>query len=143
MAGLMQIVSIFVVSLFPASGSGVELGTRHSTILPISVAPETPPVAPSSVSEYLTSDYGKWTWGPGSNEGQNLSLMPDGYAGATNAARLLSFFSLADVHITDKESPAQPIFMGLLGGYGSFLAAAYSPIILSTTHSTAQGYRPR
>lgn len=139
MAGLMQIVSIFVVSLFPASGSGVELGTRHRTILPISVAPETPPVAPSSVSEYLTSDYGKWTWGPGSNEGQNLSLMPDGYAGATNAARLLSFFSLADVHITDKESPAQVPYLGWSADFGDpgmaqLNPSAYSPVILDTTY---------
>ena len=48
---------------------------------------------------------------------------------------LLTFFSMSDIHIVDKESPAQAI-------YGALDAAqvletntsAYSPIILSTTH---------
>jgi hypothetical protein len=75
---LMQIASALVLMILPASARGVELGTRHRTILPSAVAPETPPVAPSNVSEYLTSDYGKWTWGPGTNEGQKLTLMPAG-----------------------------------------------------------------
>jgi len=136
---LIQITSTLVLFSLPASGSGVELGTRHKTILPCVVAPETPPVAPSNVSEYLTSDYGKWTWGPGTNEGRKLTLMPAGYAGATNAARLLSFFSLADVHITDKESPAQVPYIGWSAAFGDpgmaqLNPSAYSPVILGTTY---------
>lgn len=136
---LIQITSTLVLFSLPTSGSGVELGTRHKTILPCVVAPETPPVAPSNVSEYLTSDYGKWTWGPGTNEGQKLTLMPGGYAGATHEARLLSFFSLADVHITDKESPAQVPYLGWSAAFGDpgmaqLNPSAYSPIILATTH---------
>ncbi|MDX9973808.1 MAG: TIGR03768 family metallophosphoesterase [FCB group bacterium] len=129
-------LGLFILS---ASGGGVELGTRHKTILPCAVAGETPPVAPSNVAEYVTSDYGKWTWGPGTNEGQKLTLMPEGYAGATNVARLLSFFSLADVHITDKESPAQVPYLGWSAAFGdpgmAYLnPSAYSPVVLDTTH---------
>ena len=136
---LIQITGTLFLFSLPASGSGVELGTRHKTILPCAVAPETPPVAPSNVSEYLTSDFGKWTWGPGANEGQKLTLMPAGYAGATNAARLLSFFSLADVHITDKESPAQVPYLGWSAAFGEpgmaqLNPSAFSPIILGTTY---------
>ena len=136
---LIQIASTLVWVALPASGSGVEVGTRHQTILPIAVATNTPPVAPSNVSEYLTSDYGKWTWGPGTNEGQKLTLMPAGYAGATNQARLLSFFSMADVHITDKESPAQVPYLGWSASFGDpgmaqLNPSAYSPVVLDTTY---------
>jgi hypothetical protein len=34
--------------------------------------------------------------------------MPAGYTGATNAARLLSFFCFSDIHLTDKETPSWP-----------------------------------
>jgi metallophosphoesterase (TIGR03768 family) len=137
--GIIHITGTLVLLLVPVSGGGVELGTRHKTILPSYVAPDTQHVAPSSVSEYLTSDYGKWTWGPGTNEGQKLTLMPAGYAGATNVARLLSFFSLADVHITDKESPAQVPYLGWSAnfgetGIGQLNPSAYSPVILDTAY---------
>jgi hypothetical protein len=50
--------------------------------------------------------------GAGTNEGRKFDLMPAGYTGATNTARLLSFFSMSDIHITDKESPAQAPYIG-------------------------------
>lgn len=136
---LVQTTFAFVLFLLPASGNGVELGTRHKTILPYAVAPETPGVAPSNVAEYVNSDFGKWTWGPGTNEGQKLTLMPQGYAGATNVARLLSFFSMADVHMTDKESPAQVPYLGWRANFGEAGLAqlnpsAYSPVVLDSTH---------
>jgi metallophosphoesterase (TIGR03768 family) len=57
-----------------------------------------------------------------------------GYANAPNAARLLTFFSISDIHIADKESPAQPIYIGWSSGFGSGQSSAYSPVILSTPH---------
>ena len=57
---------------------------------------------------------------------------------APNAARLLTFFAISDIHITDKESPAQPIYPGWSALFGPSSrrldAGSYSPIILSTTH---------
>ncbi len=44
--------------------------------------------------------------------------------------RLLNFFTITDIHITDKESPAQAIYFGYKGGVSS----AYSPVMLYTTH---------
>ena len=57
------------------------------------------------------------------------------YTGAPNAARLLYYFSMSDIHIADKESPAQPLYIGWSAPYGpssSGESSAYSPILLST-----------
>src|ERR1035441_1789075 len=53
-----------------------------------------------------------------------------------DSARLLSFFSMSDIHITDKESPAQVPCFGWNGpfGGGGLYVSAYSPIMLTTTH---------
>jgi metallophosphoesterase (TIGR03768 family) len=55
---------------------------------------------------------------------------------ATNIARLLSFFSMSDIHITDKESPAELPYTGWSApfGAGGLFISAYSPIMFSTTH---------
>ena len=37
---------------------------------------------------------------------------------------------MTDIHITDKESPAQAIYFGYKGG----ISSAYSPVMLYTTH---------
>ncbi len=55
--------------------------------------------------------------------------------GRANAARLLYYFSISDIHIADKESPAQPIYTGWIAPYGpesNGQSSAYSPILLST-----------
>jgi hypothetical protein len=43
---------------------------------------------------------------------------------------------MIDIHIADKESPAQPIYVGwsVQWGYPALGGSAYSPILLSTTH---------
>ena len=63
--------------------------------------------------------------------GKQYEIMPDGYNGAsvTNSARLLNFFTITDIHIVDKESPAQTIYAGYKGGSSS----SYSPVMLYTT----------
>ena len=44
--------------------------------------------------------------------------------------RLLRFFAITDIHITDVQSPAQAIFFG----YKGFLSSAYSGVMLYTHH---------
>src|ERR1700690_3745004 len=114
---IIQIISLSILLLFPISGSGAELGTRQRTITPVAVtnAP-VPPIYPSAVSNYAVYGYNSWQWGPGEDEGQQLTNMPAGYLGATNAARLLTFLSFSDAHITDKEAPCQAIFFSYQGG---------------------------
>lgn len=136
----MAICSIISLQLLvlPFDGLGVEEGTRQQTIIPRDMPPEAPGLAPSNVSEYVSSGYGQWDWGPGENEGVRLDLVPAENPEITHAARLLSFFSIADVHMTDKESPAQVPYVGwsagfLDGGTGGLNQSAYSPVILHTT----------
>ena len=42
----------------------------------------------------------------------------------------MNFFIITDIHITDKESPAQAIYLGLKDG----ISSAYSAVMLYTTH---------
>jgi metallophosphoesterase (TIGR03768 family) len=131
---MIQIISLSILSLFPISGSGAELGTRQRTITPVAVtnAP-VPPIFPSAVSNYAVYGYSAWKWGLGEDEGQQLTNMPAGYPGATNAARLFAFLSISDAHITDKESPCQAIYFSYQESGTNSVSACYSPVMLYTT----------
>jgi hypothetical protein len=118
--------------LFPLSGNGAELGTRQRTITPVALSPYTPLLYPEDVAAYAIYGYSSWRWGSGEDEGQQLTNMPAGYTGATNAARLLSFLCISDAHITDKESPCQAINATYQGGIGDN-PSTYSPVMLYTT----------
>jgi len=124
-------LGIVIALIIPGSGSAAELGTRQRTICPVALAPGTPVIYPSEVTNYAAYGYSAWSWGPGEDEGQQVTNMPAGYAVATNAARLLSFLCLSDAHITDKESPAQAIYMAYEGQAGDN-PSTYSPVMLST-----------
>ncbi len=111
--------------------------TAEQQILPIAVSTDTPQINPADVSLYEKYGYSAWQVGAALPYEKRTELAP-GYTDASNVARLLSFFAITDIHITDKESPAQPIYPGwaaLFGPGSSGLAVgSYSPIILSTTH---------
>ncbi len=119
--------------------------TAEQQILPIGLPPDTPEINPADVPLYETFGYSAWHVGPGTNYSEDpdspqpydkrTELAP-AYTDAPNAARLLSFFSMSDIHLTDKESPAQPLYMGWTALYGpssTGMVTVYSPIILSTT----------
>jgi metallophosphoesterase (TIGR03768 family) len=106
------------------------------TTLQKTVAPDSPSgsekIRPGEVSKYKQNGYGIWHYGPGIDLVKRLDLMPADYssASAVKTARLLNFFTITDIHITDKESPAQAIYLGLKDG----ISSAYSPVMLYTTH---------
>ncbi|MGD0229199.1 MAG: TIGR03768 family metallophosphoesterase [Syntrophorhabdales bacterium] len=106
--------------------------TAQQQIMPVAVPPNTPQINPGQVSLYAQYGYSAWQAGPGLDYVKRTDLAPGYDKNASNAARLLSFFSMSDIHIADKESPAQPIYIALKAGFGSNLSSAYSPIILST-----------
>ena len=133
---IFQIISMTILLLLPVSGSGAELGTRQRTITPVALATNTTVIFPSAVSNYAVYGYSSWQWGPGENEGRKFDLMPIWYAlfhpRTQHSARLLSFLSLSDAHITDKESPCQAIYTPIWAVSGGN-PAAYSPVMLYTT----------
>ena len=117
--------------------------TRQHAVMPGLTPWGIDTIYPYEVTKYRAAGYGRWHYGDGLASAKRLDLMPAGYAGAqaaggmdlngppaANSAKLLSFFTITDIHITDKESPAQAILLGYKGG----LSSAYSPVMLYTTH---------
>ena len=88
------------------------------------------------ISKYDQYGYGNWTYGPGLPHDKRLDLMPADYNGSavTRKAKLLNFFTISDIHITDKESPNQLIYIQRLHPHLPVGASIYSGIMLYTTH---------
>ncbi len=121
--------------------------TAEQQILPVGLPADTPQINPADVPLYEVFGYSAWHVGAGTDYSLNPDIpepydkrtgLAPGYTNAANAARLLSFFAMTDIHLTDKESPAQPIYPGWTAPYGrtsaGLFVSSYSPIILSTTH---------
>jgi metallophosphoesterase (TIGR03768 family) len=116
--------------------------TLDKTIIPKPHDAET--LLPCQVSEYASNHYGEWN---GNGPGVPF-VRPDMETGAIqpsvpdpSAATLLSFFTMSDIHISDKESPAQCNYQGYIypspktsDGEPAGNSSAYSPVILYTTH---------
>lgn len=85
------------------------------------------------VADYDKYGYGAWSDGPGLDYEKRNDIMAAGYtypSTTTPPRQLLRFFAITDIHITDKESPSQGIFMQpLLGAETS----TYSPTMLYST----------
>jgi len=109
--------------------------TRDETI--VALPPTGIEIEPWEVAKYEENGYGQWTFGEGVDLGRMALL--DGYVESSesvaNVARLLHFFAFADVHITDKESPAQLIYMAQFeSGIGANAISLYSGAMPYTTH---------
>jgi hypothetical protein len=107
--------------------------TRERTVRPVSI-PDAPKISIAEVSQYGMLGYSSWEFGAAVDYG---ALLPDGSpVGPYNPVEtLLTYFSISDTHITDKESPAQGIFLGTgpFGEFGNVNLPAYSPVMLYTT----------
>lgn len=84
------------------------------------------------VADYDKYGYGVWTDGPGLASEKRNDLMTAGYTYPASAPlkQLLRFFAITDIHITDKESPSQAIYMEVLMGMET---STYSPTMLYST----------
>jgi metallophosphoesterase (TIGR03768 family) len=114
--------------------AGDALTTAQEQILPVGLSADTPQVNPREVSLYAQFGYTAWRAGAGLPYEKRTDLAP-GTTGVPTA-RLLSFFTITDIHITDKESPAQPLYPFWSKPYGPtsyMMSSGYSPVILSTT----------
>lgn len=110
------------------------LTTRQRTIVP---GPK-PSVAIrlDEISKYKQYGYGNWTFGEPVQSVTRTDIMPARYDGSsvTPQARLLNFFTITDIHITDKESPSQLIYLQRLHTTIPVSASIYSGTMLYTTH---------
>lgn len=105
--------------------------TAVRQVCPLAVPATSPQIKPGEVVDYATYDYSAWRFGGPLQHVVRKDIAP-AYTTAPNVARLLFYYSMSDIHIADKESPAQPIYVGLSCGWGSGMSSAYSPILLST-----------
>lgn len=106
--------------------------TYDKTIVPTDVPSGSPVIYPYDIPKFSDYGYGLWQYGAGLNSDKRLDLLPASYKGTsvTNTAKLIRFFAMTDIHITDKESPSQVIYYGIKE---NGIISAYSPAMLYST----------
>lgn len=140
-------LSMFCLSLFLCISScnknddGIEPSpTVFGTVSRTIVADEVPGstlIKPWDIGQFASNGYGKWHYGPGMPYVKKLDLMPNESIGASSVkgASLLKFFAFTDIHITDKESPAQSIYYSFIDWMFNSTLSCYSPAMLYSTHT--------
>ena len=88
------------------------------------------------IASYEAYGYGSWTFGGPAVLEKRTDIMGSGYdaAAATKKTKLLNFFTISDIHITDKEAPNQGIYLSRIYKTLGISASLYSGVMLYTTH---------
>jgi metallophosphoesterase (TIGR03768 family) len=90
------------------------------------------------VSEYSKYGYGNYTYSSkGLEVKPRYDLMPSVYTNASpvRLKKFANFFTISDIHITDKEAPNQLIYIQQDDAEnGAPVTSIYSPVMLYTTH---------
>jgi metallophosphoesterase (TIGR03768 family) len=119
------------------SGSGISPASKYTSTLDRTLIEDAVPAIPTAkISDpegFVKSGYGTWHYGPGIPCQKRVDLMPAGYdyASAKNSTTLLRFFTITDIHITDKESPAQAMYFA--PEVGPNAVSLLSPLMCYTT----------
>jgi metallophosphoesterase (TIGR03768 family) len=110
--------------------------TLERTVIPVTVPSTSPKLLLNDVSKYSQYGYGISQFGGGLGFQKRLDIMPPAYTNTsvTKTAKLLNFFTITDIHITDKESPAQLIYLQRLHDTLPVGASLYSGVMLYSTH---------
>mgnify|MGYP001767254424 CR=1 FL=1 len=120
------------------SNSGTQ-ETRVKTTVDQTLVPDDPDTTfipqVSDVDSFAKYGYGIYHIGAGEPSVVRTDLMPSGYdyASVTKETKLLSFFTITDIHITDEESPAQAIVFSTFERLGEVRISLYSPLMPYTT----------
>jgi len=61
------------------------------------------------------SGYGNWSYEAGNKITKRYDIAPDAIKSSTKMQKLLRFFAITDIHITDAESPVQSLYYGYCG----------------------------
>ena len=118
--------------------AGYSIASDVSTTLQRTIVPGPKPLVAirlDEISKYKEFGYGNWTFGGPLKSVTRTDIMPALYdaSAVTKKAKLLSFFTISDIHITDKEAPNQLIYLQRLYPKLSVSGSLYSGIMLSTT----------
>jgi metallophosphoesterase (TIGR03768 family) len=105
--------------------------TVDRSIIPDNIGISPAPIYPFEIDKYSMYGYGNWHYGSGIPIQKRFDIMPFGYQSSAKASQLLSFFTMSDIHLSDKEAPTQCIFFGYHGGNSS----AYSPQMMLSTQT--------
>lgn len=111
--------------------------TLARTVAPGSTSGEIEPPFLDRISLYDQYGYGHWTYGaPLDCELRDDIMGAYPLPGNNHPETLLRFFAMTDIHITDKESPSQLIYLQQLNqcGFEAGVTSVYSPTMLYTTH---------
>jgi len=84
--------------------SDIVYATAENRILPVPVSANAPQINPKDLALYTQYNYSSHTVGHGLPCTEWDTIAP-GYNKSPNAAHQLSFFTITDIHIADKESP--------------------------------------
>jgi len=122
--------------------------TLDETVFPTPLPSPATPLVPQQVADYSMYGYGLWDWDTTGFPYMKLdpTMRTNTFEASVRdrqATTLVSFFTISDVHITDKESPTQLLYLSK--NYPQPLTPApnplpsgnsscYSPVMLSTTH---------
>lgn len=136
-------VSTFVTgkasATFQSQPGGYPIASGVFTTLQKTVVPGPTPSAKIQlyeIAKYRQYGFGNWALGGPLKSVTRIDIMPALYDGSavTKKEKLLKFFTITDVHITDKESPNQAIYLQRLHKALPVSASLYSGIMLYTTH---------
>lgn len=128
-------VSEMALKSAPVSG-GTVFTTIDRTIVAVAVPESSPLMKPWEVASFTKYGYGKWSFGPGIPCEKRFDLMAAGYCGTSTKKRgdLLRFFTISDIHITDKEAPSQTIYYSFIPWIFQSALSCYSPSMIYSTH---------
>jgi metallophosphoesterase (TIGR03768 family) len=113
--------------------------TLDRTVVPDPIPATADKILPCDLQKYEANGYGTWQYGPGLPAEKRLDLMPAGFvSNAAAAAKLARFSVITDIHVTDKESPAQLIVFGFHGGSPEVYSGVmlYTPQVLDAAVQT-------
>ncbi|MGO9015439.1 MAG: TIGR03768 family metallophosphoesterase [Dissulfurispiraceae bacterium] len=139
------------IASYPIDPSGVVTTAQRMITFPMpgmNGAPANPTAPGSGTGLYKTelcqiSQYAQFGYGVYTLNGEPLpivqrtDLMPSGYTNPSpvRLQKFARFFTISDLHITDKESPNQLIYLQQEDAqYGAPSTAVYSPVMMYTTH---------
>ena len=120
------------VPSYPIDSTVLTTVDRTINIVPADYSTLPPLLRHDDIANYSAKGYGFWEY---DNSGlpyeSRFDLMPPGYNknSVSHTTRLVNFFTITDIHLTDKESPSSAIFFGMF----SNVSSGYSPVMLLTT----------